>query len=389
MSMLPDPLLETNGNVDSLNLERALFIRRSFTWRETNRRFTARYSWNGNGQLASIEIAGEVFLFAYDDTGNKIACYRLDSSGEMISRENWKWDEQNRVSRRILTTPEFSEEKEYIYEHDDAGRMSAERIGNKIRVEKYDLQGRFEQEYLYDGEKPDLVTDYKYDDENHLLSITVKNPEGSHHRRTLFTYDAEDRVASEMIFNAEDRIIKDEVYAYGASQGKRWLERVTWIPLGKKRGKRRPSEVIYRSFTLGGNQSRSAPGTPESAAFENGVYTGPLVGGLPEGEGVFQYNDSSRYQGEFRNGSMDGYGSLSWPDGRVMEGQFRNGLLEGTGFCIWADGSRFDGEFQNGRMHGPGIFLWADGTRFEGLFKDGKRTSQGAWEKPGDSSGNS
>ncbi|MCK5736135.1 MAG: hypothetical protein KAH21_06625, partial [Spirochaetaceae bacterium] len=186
---------------------------------------------------------------------------------------------------------------------------------------------------------------------------------------------------SEKTINSEGRTIREEIYAYGATQGKRWLERVCWIPLGNRKRKRRPSEVIYRSFTLGGEHSRSAPGTPQSAAFENGVYTGPIVDGEPNGKGVFQYNDSSRYEGEFRNGSMEGDGILTWPDGRVMEGTFRGGLLEGSGTCIWTDGSRYIGAFSNGKMHGPGVFTWSDGTRFEGLFEEGKRTDQGAWER--------
>jgi len=384
MLSLPDPIMETNGNVDSLNIEKALFKRRFFTWRETERRFVTRYSWNNKGQLSSIERENEVLLFAYDDTGNRTACYRLNTSGSLISRESMEWDEKKRITRKTLINIEAQNEEIWTWEHDGNGRMSAERNGNTIRVEKYDQKGRIEQEYLYNGEEPDLETDFTYNTNNLLQTITIKNPGGSRHRKTLFAYDVESRIASEIIINAENRTIKDEIYAYGAAQGKRWLERVTWIPQGKRRGKRRPSEVIYRSFTLGGNQSRSAPGSPLSTAFENGVYTGPLVDGKPDGNGLFQYNDSSRYEGEFRKGSIEGRGRLSWPDGRVMEGHFLEGHLEGNGFCIWADGSRFDGGFKKGKMHGPGVFLWADGTRFEGLFEEGKRTSQGAWERPED-----
>jgi len=383
--MLPDPLLETNGSVDSLHLEKALFRRRRFIWRESERNFIARYNWNSRGLLSSKEEEGTVYLYTYDENGNNTVCYRLNSEGKLVSREVREWDERNRLTRRILIGEDPRSEEIFTYEHDESGRMTAERRGNKIRVEKYDSDGKIEQEYLYDGETPDLLNEFSYDSENRIISITVKSPDGPVHRKTVYSYDEEGRPASETVMNSENRIIRDELYAYGASQGKRWLERVTWIPLGKRGGKRRPSEVIYRSFTLGGDHPRTAPGAPRSAAFENGVYTGPLVDGKPEGKGLFQYNDSSRYEGEFRNGSMEGYGSLSWPDGRIMEGNFREGLLEGEGFCVWADGSRYDGEFRNGKMHGPGVFLWADGTRFEGLFENGRRTSQGVWEKKEDS----
>ncbi len=383
--IIPEPLLDTAGLVDSLTLERAAFKRRFFIWKEMERHFIARYSWNEDGLLTSREEDGEVHLYAYDDRGNRIACYRLNASGDVTGREMWEWDSRSRLQRRLLKTVEPPAEAIWTYEHDEAGRMKAERRGNRVRVEKLDREGRIEQVYLYDGEKPDLVTDYSYDDSNRLVSIIIKDPDGSRHRRTLYTYDEEGRVASETISDSEDRVIKDEVYAYGATHGKRWLEQVTWIPDGKRHGKRRPREVVYRSFTYSGIQSRSTSVTQQSIAFANGVYNGPVLGEKPEGNGVFQYNDSSRYEGEFRNGVMEGFGRLSWPDGRVMEGVFSRGLLEGNGRCIWADGSRYIGEFRNGRMHGPGVFTWADGTRFEGLFEKGRRTDQGAWERPGDS----
>ena len=385
MDMYPDPLLETNGEIDSLTIERALFKRRSFSWKETDRKLISRLSWNEKGLLSSIENGEGVQLYAYDDKSRKTASYRLDTAGVLIGREILEYGEPDRLTRRIVITVNPHSEEVFSYEYDDSGRMKAERRGNKVRVEKYNSKGRIEQEYLYDGENSDLISDYNYDKKSRLLSITVKTPEGTQHRKTDFTYDEKDRLASEKVTNAEGRIIKDEVYAYGAVRGKQWLERVTWIPTGRRKGKRRPSEVIYRSFTLGGKHSRLVPAISGSTAFENGVYTGPFVDGKPEGKGVFQYNDSSRYEGEFRNGLIEGYGKITWPDGRLMEGEFRDGVLEGSGFCIWADGSRYDGDFKNGKMHGPGVFVWADGTRFEGLFENGKRTSQGAWEKPEDS----
>ena len=381
---IPDPLLDTAGQVDSLTLERAAFKRRFFVWRETERRFTARYSWNETGQLTSREEDGEVHLYAYDTNGCRIACYRLNSSGIVTGREIWERDDQSRPLRRILKMTEPPAEEIWTYEHDDAGRMIAERRGDRVRVEKMDRNGRLEQEYLYDGERPDLVTEYSYGESGELISIVIKDPDGSRHRRTSYTYDEEGRLISERIEDSEDRIIKDESYAYGAVHGNRWLERVSWIPDGKAGEKRRPREVIYRSFTYGTQQSRTSLTTQKTVAFANGVYDGPVIEDRPEGFGQFQYNDESRYEGEFRNGTMEGSGRMSWPDGRVMEGKFIQGLLEGDGRCIWADQSSYSGRFQEGKMHGPGVFTWADGTRFEGLFDKGRRTDQGAWERPGD-----
>lgn len=383
--IISDPLLDTAGQVDSLTLERAVFKRKYFVWREAERRFTARYSWNADGLLSSWEEDSGAHLYAYDEMGERIACYRLDTAGQVTGREIWERDERSRPVRRILRTTEPPAEEIWTYEHDEAGRMIAERRGERVRVEKLDARGRLCQEYLYDGERPDLVTEYSYDDSDRLKTIIIKSPDGPKHRRTQYSYDEEGRRISEKVTDSEERVIKDESYAYGAVHGNRWLERVSWIPDGKGRGKRRPREVIYRSFTYGNLESRTSPESRQSLAFANGVYHGPVLGKNPEGSGIFQYNDDSRYEGNFRNGVMEGTGRMTWPDGRIMEGNFSRGFLEGDGRCIWSDGSNYSGRFSEGKMDGPGIFTWADGTRFEGLFENGRRTDQGAWERPGDS----
>ena len=347
-------------------------------WRETERRFSARYSWDSQGQLRSEEKQGETRLYAYDDLGRKAACYTLDNEGGVISREIWQWDENNRLKLRTLKTSNPPAEESWTYEHDDAGRMTAEKRGETVRVEKKDQAGRIVQEYLYNGETPDIITEYAYNNSGHAETVTIKDPDGTIRRQTEFTWDAEGRPASEIIRDSDKRIIKDETYAYGAAHGTRWLERVSWIPDGRINGRRRPEEVIYRSFTFGGNSSGREE-VPATIAFANGVYRGPLLGDKPEGMGVFLYNDESRYEGEFHNGVMNGTGRLDWPDGRVMEGHFDEGLLKGEGLCSWADGSRYEGHFKNGLMHGPGRFFWPDGSGFEGLFEDGKRTDQGVW----------
>jgi YD repeat-containing protein len=365
-------------------LERAVFHRRIFTWKEGPRRFEGRYSWNSEGRLISKEENQETHLYAYDGSGNRVACYKLDPSGSVTGREIQEWDDQSRILRRISRSADSPAEEISVYEHDDAGRLTAERRGSRVRVEKRDRAGKLLQEYFYNGDKPDLVTDYSYSGNGNLESVIIKNPEGGIHRRTLFTRDEKERPSAEIVYDGDSRIIKDELYAYGASHGDRWLERVTWIPDGKSGGKRRPKEVIYRSFTYGSGQSRAAGAVQRTLAFSNGVYTGPVSGNRPEGRGVFQYNDESRYDGEFHDGTMDGDGRMTWPDGRVMEGVFRAGLLEGKGRCHWPDGSIYSGGFRKGLMDGPGVFTWADGTRFEGLFDKGRRTDQGAWERPGD-----
>ncbi len=396
--MIQDPLLDSCCGADSLSLERAGFNKRRLNWKEEARTLVARLSWDEDGRLTSREEKNRTFLYAYDENGRETACYVLDSENNVISRELREWNDVDQLICRRLK--EGDREKTWTYEHDTTGRITAERRGSRVRVEKRDADGLLKQEYLYDGETPDLVTDFSYDKEGRLLSRIVKDPDGRTHQEEYRCYDENGFLSALKVENSDGRILRDETYAYGALLGRRWLERVTWIPDGGKKGRRRPLEVIYRSFTLAKIQDET-PGPSASAAspagkseqpgktaeefrtiaFANGIYTGPVTDGHPEGNGVFHYNDESIYRGMFEDGVMSGPGELIWPDGRRMEGSFTGGLLNGRGTCAWADGSRYEGEFLNGRMHGAGVFTWADGTCFQGLFEKGERTNQGAWEK--------
>ena len=375
--MLEDFLIDTAGTVDTLTLERQEFRKRYFFWREGERRFDARYSWNALGKLTSIEQKDGVQLLAYNDHNDKIARYKLDVKGEVKERELWEWDDNHRLQKRSLKTKGNQAKTVWTYEHNGRGRMIAERQGRRVRVERRDDEGRLVQEYLYDENRADLVIWHKYDDKNRRVSTVIGKTEGEIQRKTLFTYDEEDRPESELVFDAEGRKIKDELYIYGAAtHGARWLECTVWVP-GSRR-KRRPLEIIFRSFTFSEGNSSDPEVLLESLrldsiAFKNGVYKGELKGKIPEGHGVFQYNDSSRYEGEFRNGLIEGIGKLNWPDGRTMEGKFSAGRLEGQGRCTWPDGSTYVGEFRRGKMHGLGVFTWANGERYEGRFNSGRR----------------
>ena len=161
---IPDSLLDTDGPVDSLTLERSSFIRRLGVWKEGERRLRARYSWDKEGRLVSKEIDGEVHLYAYDAEGRKVACYCLNQSKTVTERATLEWDERSRLIRRVLKTADPPGEQIWTYEHDEAGRMVAEHRGNRVRVEKFDGEGRILEEYLYDGKSPDLVTEYVYDE---------------------------------------------------------------------------------------------------------------------------------------------------------------------------------------------------------------------------------
>lgn len=384
--MEPDPVLEIVAPVRSLTVEKTTFVRRVGIWKEGERVPAGQYTWDDEGRLVSREDENARVLLTYDDSGLLAAEYTLDAEGRVISRILWERDNRARPRRRIRRSSDNPEDEIWTYEHDEAGRLTSEKRNDEIVVEKRDRRGLPVQEYSYHGDRPDLVTERRFDDHGRLSAIEIRDPDGTLHRRTLYRRDSAGRLEELSVTDGSGGEISTEFYTYGATHGAHWLERVTWIraPGGRgKRGRRIPRETVYRSFSYrdDGISSR-VPAVRGFLAFPNGVYEGDIADGRPEGYGVFQNNDESRYEGRFHNGTMEGLGALSWPDGRQMEGEFRRGRLEGEGRCTWSDGSTYKGAFSEGRMHGPGTFTWADGTVFNGLFHRGKRTDQGTYERP-------
>ncbi len=53
-----------------------------------------------------------------------------------------------------------------------------------------------------------------------------------------------------------------------------------------------------------------------------------------EGNGIYQYCDGRRYEGNFKNDLPNGYGSFYYPDGTIFQGFWKDGLEHGEGFEI-------------------------------------------------------
>ena len=49
--------------------------------------------------------------------------------------------------------------------------------------------------------------------------------------------------------------------------------------------------------------------------FKEGKYFGPIVNGLPEGKGIFYFNNNNRYEGDIRNGKAEGNGIFYFNNG--------------------------------------------------------------------------
>ncbi|KAK9092039.1 hypothetical protein Syun_026950 [Stephania yunnanensis] len=60
------------------------------------------------------------------------------------------------------------------------------------------------------------------------------------------------------------------------------------------------------------------------------LYSGSLLGNMPESSGKYIWSDGCIYEGEWRRGMRHGHGKTQWPSGAVYEGEFSGGYIHGT-----------------------------------------------------------
>lgn len=137
-------------------------------------------------------------------------------------------------------------------------------------------------------------------------------------------------------------------------------------------------------------------------AYKEGLYTGYLYGGLPDGTGTLVFNSGESYNGSFSQGEFNGNGLYKFNDGRRYDGMWYEGEINGDGTLYYADGSFISGNFfegeptgicvyecangdiyegplKDGKWHGKGKFVWANGDLYEGEFEMGVRQGQGKY----------
>jgi len=101
------------------------------------------------------------------------------------------------------------------------------------------------------------------------------------------------------------------------------------------------------------------------------TYTGQYVANLKEGEGVFEYPDGGKYQGNWRHDKRHGDGVYWYPNGDIYSGEWRFGTKHGRGTFIHADSNaRLVGTYADGKFV-KGKWAMADST-YTGGFKDNK-----------------
>ncbi|KAK4345552.1 hypothetical protein RND71_035728 [Anisodus tanguticus] len=130
------------------------------------------------------------------------------------------------------------------------------------------------------------------------------------------------------------------------------------------------------------------------------LYSGSLLGNIPEGSGKYVWSDGCRYEGEWRHGMRNGHGKLEWPSAAVYDGEFSGGymhgegmhiapdkriyrgrwrlnLKHGLGYQVYPNGDYFEGSWIQGTPEGPGKYKWANGNIYLGNMKGGKFSGEG------------
>ncbi|KAG4204923.1 hypothetical protein ERO13_A04G070100v2 [Gossypium hirsutum] len=146
----------------------------------------------------------------------------------------------------------------------------------------------------------------------------------------------------------------------------------------------------------------------ETAAFRVGelllpngdLYSGSLLGNVPEGRGKYVWKVGCVYEGEWRRGMRQGTGKIQWPSGTVYDGELSGGYMHGTGtyidsnkltykgrwklnlkhglgYQVYPNGDVFEGAWIQGTPEGPGKYTWANGNVYLGNMKGGKMSGKG------------
>ena len=85
----------------------------------------------------------------------------------------------------------------------------------------------------------------------------------------------------------------------------------------------------------------------------DGIYTGDLLGGVPNGNGSIRWLNGNTYEGQWKDGALHGYGTYVWyAENATYTGNWVNYTMHGYGEYIDANGNRFAGQWDNGTYIG-------------------------------------
>ena len=110
---------------------------------------------------------------------------------------------------------------------------------------------------------------------------------------------------------------------------------------------------------------------------ETGTYSGEMVQGLPQGDGVFTVVPGDdkiawTYDGKWEKGHFQGAGETTWEDGFVQEGNYQADLLNGEGDEYLDNNLLYEGNYTDGEYDGQGtLYNYYGEVIYQGEFAMG------------------
>lgn len=85
---------------------------------------------------------------------------------------------------------------------------------------------------------------------------------------------------------------------------------------------------------------------------DGSIYTGTMVEGLPDGQGVKRFSGGGKYEGAFRKGFRQGTGTMIWPNGDRYCGHWLSDMRSGRGEFTSVNGEKQIGRWLNDIFYG-------------------------------------
>ncbi|CAD8103343.1 unnamed protein product [Paramecium sonneborni] len=167
----------------------------------------------------------------------------------------------------------------------------------------------------------------------------------------------------------------------GKANGKGLFSSVNYLYEGDweedlKHGKGK--DILYGKYEYQGdfkNNLKSGEGRLTDLITGN-VYEGEFSNDLIQGQVKIEYKNGDRYFGWVitQDGQIkrNGQGIYQWVDSRKYEGSYENDKEHGQGVFIWPDGWMYKGQWANGMQHGKGIQYTPQGKEREGIWHHGQ-----------------
>ena len=85
----------------------------------------------------------------------------------------------------------------------------------------------------------------------------------------------------------------------------------------------------------------------QTIEWEDGIYVGELLDGIPHGQGTWTHPDGDKYVGEWKDGEKHGQGTYTGADGDKYAGEFKDGKFwEGIEYLVSGE---IVGTYSNGK----------------------------------------